>query len=412
MGREREARLRDAGMGRECKAQLQDAGMGLGREAQPQDAAWGVNVKSSRRTPAWGMNVKRSCRMPAWKLGAWHKVYKKWENSMIKEPIRVGTMMLMNRLVMPPMATYKSTEDGKVTEELLAYYRERSRGGRIGLIITEHSYIEQRGKARVNQLSIASDSDIDGLRRLTDVIRQSGTKVMAQLNHAGSAAPSSATGSRAVSASSVILPVRPMMGDGTEPEALTQEQIRGVIQSFADAARRAQEAGYDGVEIHSAHAYLLNQFYSPLTNQRSDVYGGSLENRLRIHMEVIQAVRKVVGDAYPVAVRLGGCDYTEGGSSIQDCAAAAKAFEQAGVDLIDLSGGMCRYMRPDHDEPGYFQDMSRAVRETVSIPVLLTGGITDIRDADRLLEAGAADLIGVGRALLKNPKWADEAMRE
>lgn len=328
---------------------------------------------------------------------------------MRNQPIRIGKMEITNRIVMPPIATYRSTADGKVTEDLLSYYGERAKNSHIGMIITEHSYIALRGKAKEHQLSISDDRDIPGLSRLTEVIHQGGTKAVAQLNHAGSAAPSSATGGRPVSASGIVLPTVPMMGDGVVPEQLTREQIAAVAARFADAAERAKRAGYDGAEIHSAHAYLLNQFYSPLTNHRTDEYGGTLDNRLRIHREVIRAVRERVGADYPLAIRLGGCDYMEGGSTIADAVYAAKVFEQEGIDLIDVSGGMCRYTRAGHDEPGYFQDLSAAIRNAVSVPVMLTGGIRTLRQAEQLLDAGAADLIGVGRELLKNPYWPDGA---
>ena len=326
---------------------------------------------------------------------------------MMKQSIQVGTMELNSRIIMPPVAIYQSKEDGKVTDTMLDYYGERAKSGNLGMIITEHSYIMKQGKAKAKQLSISSDDDIDGLRKLTDVIHQSGTKAMVQLNHAGSAAPSSVTGLKAVSASSIVLPTTLMMGDGIAPDELTKRQLAEIVECFAKAAVRAKESGYDGVEIHSAHAYLLNQFYSPLTNQRNDEYGGTLDNRLRLHREVIEAVRDAVGNNYPISVRLGGCDYMDGGSTIEDSVYAAKVLEKAGVDMIDVSGGMCRYTRKGHTEPGYFQDMSSAIKKAVTIPVMLTGGVKTKDDAEKLLKSGAADLIGVGRELLKNPHWAD-----
>ena len=256
-------------------------------------------------------------------------------------------------------------------------------------------------------MSIEKNDDIAGLSKLVDTIHQRGVLAIAQLNHAGSAAPSGVTGRKAVSASRVILPTVPMMGDGVEPEELVEDQIADIVLKFAKAARRAREAGYDVVEIHSAHAYLLNQFFSPLTNHRNDEYGGSIDGRLKIHREVIQAVREATGEDMVVSIRLGGCDYVEGGSTISDCVYAAKVFERAGVDMIDISGGMCRYTRKGHDEPGYFQDMSLEVKKASSIPVMLTGGVKTLEDAERLLSMGVADLIGVGRELLKNPQWEE-----
>ncbi len=324
---------------------------------------------------------------------------------MVKEVIKIGNMKLDSRIIMPPMATSKSNENDLVTDELIAYYGEYAANPHIGMIVTEHSYITKQGKASANQVSIASDEAIPGLSKLVAEIHKHETKTMAQLNHAGGAASPNVTGCEPVSASAVMTPVRVMRGERVVPKALSVEEIGQLVEDFAAAARRAKEAGYDGVEIHSAHAYLLNQFYSPLSNHRTDEYGGSLENRLRIHREVIAAVRKAVGDNYPLAIRLGGCDYREGGSTIEDSVYAAKVFEEAGIDLLDISGGFCFFMREGHDEPGYFSDMTSEIKKAVSIPVLLTGGVKTLKEAEELLAQGAADLIGVGRELLKNPKW-------
>lgn len=178
-----------------------------------------------------------------------------------------------------------------------------------------------------------------------------------------------------------------------------------LLDAFAKAAVRAKKAGYDGVEIHSAHGYLLNQFYSPLTNFRKDEYGGDLENRLRIHREVIRAVREEAGRDFFLSVRLGGCDYMDGGNDISDCVRACRILEKEDIDLISLTGGLCRYTRTGHTEAGYFQDMSIAVKKVTAILVLLTGGVKTMSEVQELLKNGAADLIGVGRALMKDCDW-------
>lgn len=322
-------------------------------------------------------------------------------------PVKIGSLELNSRIVMPPMATYYAQDNTTVTEVLLDYYRERAKNPNIDLIITEHAFIELAGRANVGQVSIANDGDVEGLRKLVDAIHEYGCKTFAQINHAGSAAPADDNGREAVSASAIVFPgklrkpIPPRV-----PHALSAEEIADLRNCFVRAALRAKEVGYDGVEIHSAHGYLLNQFYSPLTNKRTDAYGGSLENRIRFHLEVLEAVREAVGADYPVAIRLGGCDYMEGGSTIADAVFAAKKFEETGSDLIDLSGGLCGFQRPDGDmQPGYFKDLSAAVMEGVSVPVLLTGGVHTRAEAEALLAEGAADLIGVGRELLKNAAW-------
>ncbi len=321
--------------------------------------------------------------------------------------MHIGSLTLQGRIIMPPMATHSSTADGMVTDSMIEYYRKRAANPHVAMIITEHSYICQQGKARDKQMSTASDDCIPGLSRLAAAIHEGGALAAAQLNHAGGASPRDVIGGQALAASAVELPVSPKLGD-PEPAEMTVEQIHEIPSIFAAAAVRAKTAGFDAVEIHSAHAYLLNQFFSPMTNLRSDEYGGSLENRLRLHREVIQAVRLAVGPDYPIFVRLGGCDYMEGGNTIQDAAAAAKILEKEDIQLLDLSGGMTRFTRIDHTEPGYFSDMSKAVKAAVSLPVMAAGGVETLADAQQLIDDQAADFIGVGRMLMKNADWECE----
>ncbi len=195
--------------------------------------------------------------------------------------------------------------------------------------------------------------------------------------------------------------------------AMDREQIRAVVSAFTAAAVRAKEAGFDGAELHAAHGYLLNQFYSPLTNHREDEYSAkTVADRTRLHSEILRAVRAAVGEYFMLAIRFGACDFEEGGSRIEDIPEAVSAFEAAGADLIDISGGMTGFMRPGHTEPGYLKDLSIAAKTAASVPVILTGGVTEAQDAENLLQEGAADLIGVGRALLKDPMWSLKAMGE
>lgn len=324
----------------------------------------------------------------------------------LSDPIMIGQLALPNRLVMPPMATAKAAEDDSVTDEACYYYQERAKYSQIGLIITEHSYVHIHGKAHPGQVSIATDEMIPGFQRLTDCIHKEGVKVFAQISHAGSATLSKITGLPPAGPSGIYHPKQ----KEELPMEMTVQQIHEVTMWFAQAALRAKLAGFDGVEIHSAHGYLLNQFFSPLANQRTDEYGArSVENRTRLHREVIKAVRQSVGDAFPIVMRLGGCDYEDGGSTVDDCVEACRIFEENGVDLLHLTGGMNGFIRPGHSEPGYFRDMSIPVKQTVKIPVLLTGGITNPAQAETLIAEGCADMIGVGRAIFKDAHWADKA---
>ena len=325
--------------------------------------------------------------------------------SYLLKPLHTRRLDLKNRLVMPPMATSKAEVGGNVSEDILKYYKEKSEGGYISLIIIEHSYISEQGKAHKNQLSISNDSNIDGLRKLSDVIHQNGSKAVMQLNHAGSAAKEEVTGTKPVGPSAIANPRQ-----GEMPSELTKHEIDEVINAFHDAAIRVKEAGFDGVEIHSAHGYLLNQFLSPLTNKREDEYGGSVYNRFRLHLRIIEAVRGAVGDAFPILLRLGAADFMEGGLTIEDSQVAASEFEKAGVDILDISGGLCGFTIPDSSDQGYFAPLTEAIKKVVSIPVILTGGITEAKVAEQFLANGKADLIGVGRAIFKDSNWARKAI--
>ena len=318
----------------------------------------------------------------------------------LKEPVMIGNLNLRNRIVMPPMAMGKA-RDGKPGDDLVEYYRARARG--TALIIVEHEYIMPQGMAHKGQLSMSDDSVIPAFKTLTDAVHGEGAKIIAQLNHAG--AKASDTGMTTLGPSAVAFQ------EGTVPEELTHDQIKEIIQAFADASVRAKKAGFDGVEVHAAHGYLLNQFYSPLMNKREDEYSvKTMENRTRLHKEVVHAVRKAVGDDFTVAIRFGACDFLEGGSAIEDIPEAVKYLEQTGVDLIDVTAGMMGFLRPGHTEPGYLKDLGLAAKSVAGLPIILTGGVQTAQDAEKLLADEACDLVGVGRAILKDADWAVKAL--
>lgn len=328
--------------------------------------------------------------------------------SYLLQPLNEGKLKLKNRLVMPPMATAKSGPDGKINTGILEYYDDKSKGGYISLIIIEHSFVSQQGKASSNQMSIAEDSVTGKLKELADLIHKNGSKTVMQINHAGSAALSTITGMASVGPSAVLNPPKGEI----IPEELSANDIRKIADDFKSAALRVKMAGFDGVEIHSAHGYLLSQFLSPLTNKRTDEYGGDIFGRCRIHIEIIKAVREAVGEDFPILLRLGASDYMEGGLTIEDSKIAAVEFEKAGVDLLDISGGFCRYIIPGSDQPGYFSPLSKEIKKVVKIPVIVTGGITEVYTAEEILSEGDADLIGVARAIYRDSDWAGEAIKK
>ncbi len=313
-----------------------------------------------------------------------------------------GRLELKSRLVFPPIGTHSACDDGTVSEKTLEHYTNICSASCIGLAVVEHCYVDISGKAYPNQLSIADDSAIPGLSRLAGCMKTDGTKAFLQLNHCGSLSSSKVTGIQPMSASDIAAP------KSTEtPRSMSVDEIHHITEAFSFAALRAKIAGFDGVEIHAAHSYLLNQFFSPLTNHRSDKYGGSAENRLRFLAEVLTGVRAAVGNSYPISIRLGACDFMPGGISFEDGVLAAEKLEALGADLLSITGGLCQFMVPELVEKrAYFEDLSRCIKQAVSIPVILTGGINNMEIADEILHSGAADLIGVGRRIFKDPSWA------
>ncbi|MGI5911838.1 MAG: NADH:flavin oxidoreductase [Syntrophomonadaceae bacterium] len=325
--------------------------------------------------------------------------------SYLTRPLSISNLYLHNRLVMPPMATTKSDQNGKVNKEILSYYDEKSKGGYIGLIIIEHCYINLQGKVADRQLSAADDSVIEGLSNLAETIHNNGSKAIVQINHGGSAVHKGITDHEPVGPSAIANPRTSII-----PRELSSEEIKNIVKQFANAALRVKAAGFDGVELHSAHGYLLNQFFSPLTNKRTDEYGGDVLKRIKIHLETIEAIRRLVGHNFSILVRLGACDYKEGGTTIEDSKIVARELAKAGIDILDVSGGMNGSTIPGVTGQGYFSPLTEALKKVVSIPVILTGGITDVYAAENLLSQGKTDLIGVGRAIYKDSRWAQNAM--
>jgi len=305
----------------------------------------------------------------------------------LNEEFKLKNITLRNRIVMPPMAREMS-DDGRVSTDLIEYYRKRAED--TGLVIVEHAYVSLEGKSSKKQLSMADDSVIDGFKELTDAIHNEKCFAIAQLNHAR---PQS------------------IAYDKSNVNNMTKEDIEKVKDDFKNASIRTKKAGFDGVEIHAAHEYLLNHFYSPLTNKRTDEYGGNLENRLRLINEIIQEVRRSVGEDYIVAIRFGAYDYWEGGSKLDEIPIAVRSFIDSGVDLIDISGGLCRFQNPYSREPGYFKELSKIAKEASSVPVILTGGVKKAKDAENLLKEGYCDLIGIGRAMIMDAEWSKKALK-
>jgi 2,4-dienoyl-CoA reductase-like NADH-dependent reductase (Old Yellow Enzyme family) len=309
------------------------------------------------------------------------------------------------------MANSLSDDSGMVTDKHIDHYVRRAQAG-VGMVIVEHAYIQRSGRVDSRQLGIHDDAVIPGLRRLAETVRACDTVVGIQITHGGGKASLETAGSQPVSSSDGIVPTSSK--SELEPSrALTGGEIDTIVNDFVKAAQRAIEAGFDFVEVHGAHGYLLNQFMSPLTNRRTDDYGGSLDGRLQMPLRVVKAVRQVVDEEHLLLYRLGANDFMDGGLTAAEGLEAAKALVAAGVDVLDISGGLCGSQPPDWDgsSQGYFVPMASAIRAEVDAPVVVAGGITDPLFADRVTREGKVDLVAIGRAMLKNPEWAEEARK-
>ncbi|MEE9366837.1 MAG: FAD-dependent oxidoreductase [Dehalococcoidales bacterium] len=319
------------------------------------------------------------------------------------EPFRIGRMELKNRVVMPPMVTRYASDGGFVTKRTKDYYEARARGG-AGLIIVEATYVHRQGWAFPNQIGISDDKFIPGMRELVDVVHKHGARISVQIHHGGREAKSTVNGLQPVSAS-------PLPGlAGETPREMAVEEIAETAAYFADAALRAKTAGFDGVELHAAHGYLIDQFLSPNSNKRKDEYGGSVRNRARFLLEIIADVIEAVGDDYPVWCRMDGKEYGVEGITLEDAQKTARLVQEAGLAAIHVSAwgpaSPTNRTTPTFT-PVVIEDLAEGIKKAVSIPVIAVGRITP-EDAERLLEEGKADLIAIGKAMLADAEWANK----
>jgi len=319
-------------------------------------------------------------------------------------PLSFAGVTLRNRIAMPPMWSGKATPEGFVTAANVEYHRVRAAAG-TALVIVEHSFVHPQGRHSSTQLGVHDDACLDGLATLAAAIRAEGAVACLQISHAGARSSARVTGMPVV-APSPIPTTREASPDA--PAALTKAQIDEVAEAFAAAAARAQRAGFDAVEIHAAHGFLLSQFLSPLTNSREDEYGRGHEGRSRIHLEVLAAVRERVGSAFPIFVRLGMHDERPGGLTLPPACWTASQLAAAGAAMIDVSGGQSGSEDPGRG-PGYFVAYAEAVKDVVDVPVMVAGGITEPQMADVIIRSGRTDIVGIGRAMLDDPDWARKA---
>jgi NADPH2 dehydrogenase len=314
----------------------------------------------------------------------------------ILEEASIGKIVLRNRIVMPPMNTELATERGEVTEKMIQHYSARAPW--VGMVIVEHSYVRPDGKRSPRQLGIYDDQLKDGLSRLAKAVKETGARVAIQINHAGMKADAALIG---------VAPLGPSASNGARELAV--EELKNLAEAFGEAARRAVSCGFDAVELHGAHGFLLNQFASPLTNRRNDDYGGSLEKRMRFPLEVVRRVGLETPSKVQLWYRLGADDRMAGGNSVEEGAKIAKLLAAEPVDVIDISGGLCGDSPAGLRGPGYFAYAARAVKDATGLPVVAVGGVKTVDQAESVLEKWGVDLVAVGKALLADPMWGKKA---
>ena len=320
------------------------------------------------------------------------------------ETSEINDLKLKNRIIRSATWTGMADETGKCTQKLIQYYESLAQGG-AGLIVTGHTYVMKSGQAGPRQLGVEGEEAIPMLRALTKAVHRNGGKIIMQLSHAGMYADPKLTGldAKAVSASKRYTTYR--------LKELTFECIEEIVQAFAAGALHANAAGFDGVQIHAGHGYLLSQFLSPAYNVRTDGYGGVLGNRAKPLLEIVRRIRKAIGRHYPLLVKLNCQDFLEGGLAVEESLKVGVLLEAEGVDAIEVSGGTresgrFKSTRTDilcEKDEGYFEFFARRFKQHLKIPIALVGGIRRYETAVRLMQTGAADYIAMSRPFIKEP---------
>lgn len=323
-------------------------------------------------------------------------------------PFTLRGVTLRNRIVMSPMAMYSAGEDGVATDWHLVHYGARAAGG-VGMIICEATAVEPRGRLSTGDLGLWDDAQVEPLARIVRLCQEHGAAMAVQLAHAGRKAFSDQKG---MGPQAPVGPSAIPFDEGwVTPQALASGELDAVVAAFRGAAERAALAGYDAVEIHAAHGYLLHQFLSPLSNRRDDEYGGSLENRAQLLLRVVDAVRSVWPAERLLVVRVSATDWTPGGLAIDDTVQVARWLQARGVDLIDCSSGGAVPVAPPHIGPGYQVPFAEQVRREAGIATIAVGLVGAPEQAEEIVFNERADLVALGRQLLREPYWPLHAAR-
>lgn len=330
----------------------------------------------------------------------------------ILEPLEIRGLRIEGRIAAAPVATASADHEGGPTARSIELYGRLAKSG-VDLVVVEHHAVCRKGRARVAQFRLDSDSAAEANRPLAKIFRDEGCPAFVQINHAGSQIRDDALLAEKYPISAPSEVKHPSCPLPIRPRAMDAAEIASTVESFAAAARRAMAAGYPGVQVHACHGYLLGQFLSPLTNLRRDGYGGKIKDRARLLLEVVEAVRPVLGNEGILSVRLGLSDSLPKdppeGLSLEEGLWVARELGRLGIDHLDISGNLCGYDAPGE---GYFGDWARAAKGAAGkVPVTCTGGIRKLETARALLEGGACDIVGIGRGLQKDPdlarKWKE-----
>lgn len=325
-------------------------------------------------------------------------------NSILFTPFKIGNVEIPNRFVRSATHDFMATDDGFITDRQVSLFKELAQG-EVGLIITGHAYVNPQGKASPRQIGVYDDSLIAELQRIPKTVHQYPSRIFLQIAHAGRQTKEKLCMCTPLAPSAVYEPVFDV-----HPVAMTIKDIEQTIDDFIQAARRAKEANFDGVQLHVGHGYLLSSFISPYTNQRKDKYGGDLSNRIRIVVEILAGIKELLGNEYPVIAKLNSTDFLPQGLQIKESKEMAKILEDEGLDGIEVSGGMSEAGKASvwegpftEEQEGYFVDNASQIKEEVSVPIFALGGLRSFSVSENIIHQAKADFISMSRPFIREP---------
>jgi 2,4-dienoyl-CoA reductase-like NADH-dependent reductase (Old Yellow Enzyme family) len=326
---------------------------------------------------------------------------------------KIGPLEISNRFVRSATQDFMATDDGYITDKHVELFKKLAQG-EVGLIITGHAYVNPRGKASPRQIGVYNDDLIAGLKRIPTTVHEYKSRIFLQIAHAGRQTKEKLCMATPIAPSAVFEPIFDV-----HPMSMTPEDIEQTIDDFVQAARRAKDSGFDGVQLHVAHGYLLSSFISPYTNRRKDNYGGVLSNRIRIVVEILRGIKKLLGEKFPVIVKLNSTDFLPQGLQIKESIEMARILEDEGLDGIEVSGGMSEAGKASiwegpftEEEEGYFVDSASKIKAAVTVPIFALGGLRSFSVMEKIIEQGKADFISMSRPFIREPSLVKQFRSE